>query len=303
MGAFGVSVFGGIKVSADKVKKLKHSYSNTQKHWVGDGFHVYNLLRPSEDLNRFISPFILMDYGSPKEFSKTDKRRGVGVHPHRGFETVTFSYQGEIEHRDSSGGGGVIKPGDVQWMTAGAGIVHNEYHSESFSKTGGMLEMVQIWVNLPKKYKMTKPKYQGIKSESIPSIKINEQVELRVIAGDYKGNKGPSSTFTPINIYDISSSSEENISLELAEKTNTIILILRGSLELEDKRHKEQSVLIFDQEGDKIRFKTSENFKGLLLNGEPIDEPMVSYGPFVMNTKQEIVQAIDDYQNGKMGDL
>ena len=167
-------------------KKIKYTYTADQKHWVGDGFHVYGLLRPSDELNQFISPFVMLDYASPKEFSITDQRRGVGEHPHRGIETVTFAYQGEVEHRDSSGGGGIIKPGDVQWMTAGKGIVHDEFHSEDFSKKGGVIEMVQLWINLPKKHKMTEPKYQEIDRKSIPTISLGDNLKLRVIAGNFE---------------------------------------------------------------------------------------------------------------------
>ena len=184
-------------------KKIKYFFSAEQKHWVGDGFHVYGLLRPTDELNKFISPFVMLDYASPKEFSSSNQRRGVGEHPHRGIETVTFAYQGEVEHRDSSGGGGVIKSGDVQWMTAGSGLVHDEFHSVQFTKKGGIFEMVQLWINLPKKNKMTKPKYQEISKKDIPNIALSKKSELRVIAGIYEGQKGPSSTFTEINLYDI----------------------------------------------------------------------------------------------------
>lgn len=285
------------------VKKLKSSYSVKQRHWVGDGFYVHGLLAPTEDLNPYISPFILMDYASPNNFSKTAQRRGVGEHPHRGFETVTFAYQGEVEHRDSSGGGGIIKPGDVQWMTAGSGIVHEEFHSTEFSNEGGMFEMVQLWVNLPKKYKMTPPKYQGIADQDIPRVNLKEGTELRVIAGDFDGKKGPSETFTPINVWDISSKTEQDISLSFEKGTNTVILVMRGNLELEQKQYDEQNVLIFEREGETINFKTSDNLKALILNGKPIDEPIFAHGPFVMNTQQEIMEAIDDYRNGKMGHL
>ena len=166
------------------IKKVILSNRENFKHWVGDGFHVHGLLRPSEEINSIISPFIMMDYASPKEFPKSKLPKGVGEHPHRGFETVTFAYQGEVQHRDSAGGGGVIKPGDVQWMTAGRGIVHNEFHSKNFSNTGGVFEMVQIWVNLPKKYKMTVPKYQSIKKKEIPIVKLSEEISMRLIAGD-----------------------------------------------------------------------------------------------------------------------
>ena len=285
------------------LKKIKYSYSAEQKHWVGDGFHVYGLLRPTDDLNKFISPFVMLDYASPKEFSSSKQRRGVGEHPHRGIETVTFAYQGEVEHRDSSGGGGVIKPGDVQWMTAGSGLVHDEFHSIEFSKKGGVFEMVQLWINLPKKNKMTKPKYQEISNKDIPNILLGENTKLRVIAGTYKGQKGPSSTFTEINLYDIISKENKKISLKFKNGTNTVILIMSGELEIENQTFKDKNILIFEQEGNEVAFKVANNFKGLILNGDPIDEPIVAHGPFVMNTKEEIYTAFTDYQNGKMGSL
>ena len=285
------------------IKKVKVYYTVDQKHWVGNGFHVYGLLRPTEDLNKYISPFIMMDYASPEEFSKTNERRGVGEHPHRGFETVTFSYQGEVEHRDSSGGGGIIKPGDVQWMTAGSGIVHDEFHSVNFSKEGGVFEMVQLWINLPKKNKMTKPKYQELKSKDIPRIYLGKGTELRVIAGDYQGSEGPSSTFTVINIYDITSKNSNNISLNFKNNTNTIILIMNGELQIDKKIFKEKNILIFEQYGENINCKISKDFKCLILNSKPIDEPIVVHGPFVMNTKKEILEAIEDFNNGKMGNI
>jgi quercetin 2,3-dioxygenase len=286
-----------------KAKSVKFTYMVKEKHWVGDGFHVHGLLRPSHGINKYISPFILMDYASPKHFSPSNKPKGVGQHPHRGFETVTFSYQGEVEHRDSSGGGGIITSGDVQWMTAGKGVVHDEFHSEEFSQKGGVFEMVQLWVNLPKKYKMTDPKYQGLSSQDIPKIQLGNTSELRVIAGDFGGTKGPATTFTKINIFDLSSNEGDRLSISLDKGTNTILLILRGEITLNHKQYEDQSILIFDQEGEEINFETSKKFRGLLLNGEPIEEPMVAHGPFVMNTKQEINEAIQDYQNGKMGNL
>ena len=292
-----------LKKVEKNIKKVKLSYSVDQKHWVGNGFHVYGLLRPTEDLNKYISPFVMIDYASPKEFSKTNERRGVGEHPHRGFETVTFAYQGEVEHRDSSGGGGVIKPGDVQWMTAGRGVVHNEFHSVGFSKEGGVFEMVQLWINLPKKNKMTKPKYQEIKNKDIPRVKLGDETELRVIAGNYQDIRGPSNTFTDINIYDITSKNSKDINLNYKNNTNTIILIMSGEIKIENKIFKENNILIFERNGEYINFNISKNFKGLILNSEPIDEPIFSHGPFVMNTKQEIIEAIEDYQNGKMGNL
>ena len=286
-----------------ELKKIKYIYTANQKHWVGDGFHVYGLLRPSEELNKFISPFIMLDYASPKEFSITNQRRGVGEHPHRGIETVTFAYQGEVEHRDSSGGGGVIKPGDVQWMTAGKGIVHDEFHSEEFSKKGGVFEMIQLWINLPRKHKMTDPKYQEISSAVIPTVSLGDKIKLRVVAGNFEETKGPSSTFTKVNLYDIISKENKSISLKLEDGTNTLILIMSGELKVENKNFKDKDILIFEREGSQIDLKVSDNFKGLILNGEPINEPIVAHGPFVMNTKEEIYQAFSDYQNGKMGRL
>ena len=285
------------------LKKLKYSFTTNQKHWVGNGFHVYGLLRPTEDLNKFISPFVMLDYASPKEFSSSNQRRGVGEHPHRGIETVTFAYQGEVEHRDSSGGGGVIKSGDVQWMTAGSVVVHDEFHSVEFSKKGGTFEMVQLWINLPKKNKMTKPKYQEISNKDIPNISLGKNTELRVIAGVYEGQKGPSSTFTEINLYDIISKENKKISLKFKNDTNTVLLIMSGELEIENKIFKDKNILIFEREGNEVAFKVSNDFKGLILNGEPIEEPIVAHGPFVMNTKEEIYQAFSDYKNGKMGCL
>ncbi len=285
------------------LKKIKYSFSAQQKHWVGDGFHVYGLLRPTDELNKFISPFVMLDYASPKEFSSSKQRRGVGEHPHRGIETVTFAYQGEVEHRDSSGGGGVIKSGDVQWMTAGSGLVHDEFHSVQFTKKGGIFEMVQLWINLPKKNKMTKPKYQEISKKDIPNIALSKKSELRVIAGIYEGQKGPSSTFTEINLYDVISNENKHLSLKFKSGTNTVILIMSGELEIENKTFKDKNILIFEREGNKVDFKVSNDFKGLILNGEPIDEPIIAHGPFVMNTKEEIYQAFSDYQNGKMGTL
>ena len=233
------------------VKKVKFAYKTNQRHWVGDGFYVYGLLRPSTELNRYISPFILMDYASPMEFPKSTIPKGVGEHPHRGFETVTLAYQGEVEHRDSSGGGGIIKPGDVQWMTAGRGLVHDEFHSKKFSSTGGIFEMVQLWVNLPKKYKMTFPKYQGIENKSIPKVKVGNTSELRVIAGEFEGVKGPSSTFTPINIFDLSTSERDSFSINLMNGTNTILLIMNGELEVENKRYSKHGIVILKKKKEK----------------------------------------------------
>ena len=286
-----------------KKKKIKLVNFVKQKHWVGNGFHVYGLLRISKELYRYISPFILMDYAPPKNFNISSLRRGVGEHPHRGFETVTFSYQGEIEHRDSLGGGGIIKPGDVQWMTAGNGIVHDEFHSLEFSKKGGIFEMVQLWINLPKKNKMTQPKYQGIKARNIPTALLGKGTNLRIIAGNFRGINGSFTTYTPINIYDLVSKKDEDIMINFKCGTNTIILIMKGEMKIENSVFKKNHILIFEPTGEDIAFKACKGFKCLILNGEPINEPIFTYGPFVMNTKKEIHQAILDFESGKMGSI
>jgi len=281
-------------------KKVLIVLKEENRHWVGDGFYVYGLLRPNSELNTIISPFILIDYASPMMFKSSHISKGVGKHPHRGFETVTFAYQGEIEHKDSSGAIGTIKTGDIQWMTAGRGVIHEEFHSRKFSKTGGVFEMVQLWVNLPKKYKMVKPSYQAIVKKDIPTVSIQNNATLRVVAGKYNNIKGPASTYTEINIYDISSKDKENINLNFNRETNTILLIMRGNLKIGNKSYEEKNILILEREEKILSFQTSKNFKALILNGRPIDEPIVAHGPFVMNSKQEILTAIDDYQNGLM---
>lgn len=290
-------------INKKQSKKIKFAYDVKAKHWVGDGFHVHGILRPTKDLIEYINPFILLDYASPKEFTKTTAQRGVGEHPHRGFETVTIAYQGEVEHLDSSGGGGIIKKGDVQWMTAGKGIVHQEFHSKKFSQDGGLFEMVQLWVNLPKKNKMTDPKYQEIENSNIPTVKIGDSAQLRIIAGEYAKQKGPASTFTPINIFDLKSELKQDLSFSLKDGTNTVLLVMGGSIKMDGHGFPAQSVMIFERGGNEVSFEASADFKGLLLNAEPIDEPVVAHGPFVMNTEQEILEAIQDYRNGKMGKL
>jgi redox-sensitive bicupin YhaK (pirin superfamily) len=281
-------------------KKVLIVLKEENRHWVGDGFYVHGLLRPNNELHAIISPFILLDYASPMKFKPSNIPKGVGKHPHRGFETVTFAYQGEVEHKDSSGAIGTIKTGDIQWMTAGRGVIHEEFHSREFSKTGGVFEMVQLWVNLPKKYKMIKPSYQAIVKKDIPTVSIQNNTTLRVVAGKYNNIKGPANTYTEINIYDISSKEKENINLNFNIGTNTILLIMSGNLSIDNKNYEEKSILILEREKKILSFQTSNNFKALILNGKPIDEPIVAHGPFVMNSKQEILTAINDYQNGSM---
>jgi redox-sensitive bicupin YhaK (pirin superfamily) len=286
-----------------QLKEVKFKITPDELRWVGNGFNVYNLLRPSQELASSISPFLLMDYAPPKKFAPTQNKKGVGEHPHRGFETVTLALQGSVEHRDSSGGGGVIGPGDIQWMTAGSGVVHDEFHSNEFSKTGGIFEMVQLWVNLPREHKMTAPKYQSIKNNDVPKLRLSEETSLNVVAGEYENELGVCSTYSPINVYTIDIDSRDEFALELSEGTNTIVLNLEGDISINDTKLSSSELLIFEREGKKLDIKSNSKAKVLVLNGEPIDEPIVAHGPFVMNTEDEIYKAILDYQSGNMGKL
>lgn len=286
------------------VKKLVRILRNTDQHWVGNGFPVRTLFSYSA-LGPMISPFLLFDYAGPMEFSPTEQRRGVGEHPHRGFETVTIVYSGEVEHRDSSGAGGKIGPGDVQWMTAASGLVHEEFHGKDFARRGGMLEMVQLWVNLPAKDKMSPPHYQGILDSQISAIQLpDNQGSVRVIAGEFEGATGPAHTFTPINVWDLRLTSKQPLDLAVPDGYNTLLAVLKGSARVNGSETIGTSeVGLFARDGDHIRIDSAQNTTALLLCGEPIDEPISGSGPFVMNTAEEIRQAMADYQSGKMGKI
>ena len=285
------------------VKKLQHIQRSTEHHWVGDGFPVRTLFGYS-NLGPTISPFLLFDYAGPMEFPPTEQRRGVGGHPHRGFETVTIVYSGEVEHRDSSGGGGRIGPGDVQWMTAASGLVHEEFHGRDFAQRGGVLEMVQLWVNLPAKDKMSPPRYQNILNSQIPTTNLPDgQGSVRVIAGEFGGLAGPARTFTPIHVWDLRLASEQPLNLPVLEGYTTLLAVLKGSVRINNSETiNAAEVGLFDRAGDHICID-SAHATVLLLCGEPIDEPIVGSGPFVMNNTEEIRQAIADYQSGKMGHM
>jgi redox-sensitive bicupin YhaK (pirin superfamily) len=302
LGFIVTAAFGGWRFFTMKKKKLAFVEKPKEQHWVGNGFFVHTMFHPVGNMYRYTTPFILMDYAPPKFFDGSGERRGVGEHPHRGFETVTFAFKGEVEHRDSSGGGGIIGTGDVQWMTAASGLVHDEFHSEKFSKEDGMFEMVQLWVNLPAKDKMSKPRYQGVMNDKFPRVPLDKG-ELKVFAGEYAGSKGPCETFTPINLYGIEATADCQIDLPLRDGTNTLILVMEGEVNFDGKNYDEKSLLVFEREGELIDLKTKTNARLLVLNGEPIDEPIFAHGPFVMNTKEEIIQAISDFQAGKMGTL
>lgn len=284
------------------MKKIIEIHKSPAQHWVGDGFPVRSILS-SQRLGQAISPFLLLDYGGPMEFPPTEQSLGVDEHPHRGFETVTIVYHGELEHRDSAGNSGRIGPGDVQWMTAASGIVHEEKHAREFAQHGGMFEMVQLWVNLPAKFKTTPPGYQTLLNRDIPIVRLaNESGAVRVIAGDFRDVKGPARTFTPINLWDIRLQPEHATELQVPNGYTTILVNLRGKILLnETEKIDAAEMALFDRHGEKIKIAAHEDTTMLLLNGAPIDEPLVSYGPFVMNTQEEIRQAILDYQSGRMG--
>jgi redox-sensitive bicupin YhaK (pirin superfamily) len=288
------------------MKRLLGVQGNNQGHWVGDGFPVRTLFF-YQQLGKEMSPFLMLDLAGPAEFPITTERKGVGTHPHRGFETVTIVYDGEVSHKDSTGQGGTIGPGDVQWMTAGSGILHQEFHSDDFAKRGGVLQMVQLWVNLPAKHKMTAPGYQPILSQSIPQIELsNSRGSIRVIAGEHEGHTGPAKTFTPMNVFDIRLKKGEELVLPVADGWNTSVVVLRGALEGGDDSGviaKDAKMLMFSQEGEDIKIRALEDSVALLLSGEPIDEPIVGHGPFVMNTRQEIDQAISDFNRGAFGSI
>ena len=281
-------------------KTILGRYGNERGHWVGDGFPVRSLFSYNT-LGQHISPFLLLDYAGPHDFAPTGERRGVGQHPHRGFETVTIVYDGEVEHRDSAGNGGVIGPGDVQWMTAAGGILHEEYHSPAFAKTGGRFRMVQLWVNLPARDKMAPGGYQAITNADIPTVDLpNGAGTARVIAGDLLGAHGPARTFTPINVWDVRVKAGADLTLDLPEGHVAMIVGLGGHVTVAgDQAVGEAEMLLLSREGDTMSLRADGDATLLVLTGEPIDEPIVGYGPFVMNSEEEIRQAIDDFNSGR----
>lgn len=291
---------------ATNVRKLEQVkvYQPGSRHVVGDGFHVRNLF-PSNDLDRELSPFIMLDYAGPTVYPATDTPRGVGEHPHRGFETVTVVYQGMLAHRDSAGNSGVIGPGDVQWMTAASGVVHEEMHEREWAKRGGTLQAIQLWVNLPKAFKMSAPGYQTILNDQIPVIHLEAGAgSLRVIAGSVHGVKGPAKTFTPVELYDLRLRAGRSMPLQIPNDFNVGLFVLSGRASLEGThRLTEAELAVFVSNGEPVMITAEEGATILVMAGEAIHEPVARYGPFVMNTKAELVQAVNDYQAGKMGHL
>jgi redox-sensitive bicupin YhaK (pirin superfamily) len=279
-------------------------YAGPEGHWVGDGFPVRSLFS-YEQLGRHISPFLLLDYAGPVEFTPAARPRGVGEHPHRGFETVTIVYQGEVAHRDSVGNSGVIGPGDVQWMTAASGILHEEFHSPAFTRRGGALEMAQLWVNLPAAHKMAPPRYQSILNSQIPQVALPSGAgSLRVIAGNYAGTQGSAATFSELNVWDVRLGAGGKVSLSVPENHSAAIAVLRGAVTVNGSREaKDAELVVLEGSGSEIRVAAAADSTLLVLSGAPIAEPMVGYGPFVMNTRQQIETAMDDFRLGKFGRL
>lgn len=287
------------------MKKIVGVYTAPRPHWVGDGFPVRSLFSYNSH-GATLSPFLLLDYAGPQDFPAGNQHpRGVGVHPHRGFETVTIVYKGEVSHRDSTGQGGTIGPGDVQWMTAASGILHEEFHSEAFSKAGGTLEMVQLWVNLPAKDKKADPGYQSIRSQDIPSVPLPDGAgTLRVIAGDYAGHAGPARTFTPMNVWDAALRPGATVELPAPAGWTTAVIVLHGTVQVNgDAVAREAEMVLLQPDGAGITIEANNDAKFLVLSGEPIREPIVGQGPFVLNTQAELVEAFDDFRAGKFGSI
>ena len=284
------------------MKTIRRIVRDVRPHWVGDGFPVRSLFSYSE--GQEFDPFLLLDYAGPHEFVPAEASRGVGEHPHRGFETVTIVYQGELEHRDSSGSHGTIGPGDVQWMTAASGVVHEEFHSERFARDGGTLEMVQLWVNLPAKDKLSPPGYQGILNAQIPQVSLPKGVgTVRVIAGEFRGTRGPARTFTPINAWDLQLAAGGVVELPFTAGHTALLVVQKGNVEASSTPLKAVELALLDRDGDAAMLRAESESRVLVLSGEPIREPVVGQGPFVMNSREQIVQAIQDYQAGRMGRL
>jgi len=286
-------------------RSIEQVFRGAPKHWVGDGFHVSNYFPSATDFEKRMSPFFLLDYQQPEPYAPTTRKRGVGTHPHRGFETVTIAYQGSVAHHDSAGNGGVIRPGEVQWMTAGAGILHNEFHEEAFARAGGILHMIQIWVNLPRREKRTAPKYQGLTDKTIVETPVDGGRGLvRVISGAYEDQTGPASTFTPAHMLDLRLKPGAKVRLATPADFNTALLVLQGKVKIDGARAAAAGeFVLFKNDGAEVNVEAVDDSIALFLSGAPIEEPLVHYGPFVMNSVDEINEAIEDFNAGKFGYL
>jgi redox-sensitive bicupin YhaK (pirin superfamily) len=277
-------------------------FPGADTHTVGDGFPVQTFI-PQDGLDREIDPFLLLDYAAPHDFAPTERPRGVGEHPHRGFETVTVVFQGELEHRDSAGHAGALGPGDVQWMTAAAGIVHEERHAKAFAKRGGTLEVAQLWVNLPRAHKMSPPRYQDIRARDIPTVELAGGVSARVIAGTLNGHPGPAMTVTPIDFLDVRMTGGASAMLPLKTGHNVAVLVLRGHPTIAGAQVSIPGVVLLSAAGDEVALAAGDDAAVLVMSGLPINEPVARYGPFVMTTREELARAFEDYRQGRMGRL
>lgn len=285
------------------MKQLTTIKRSNGSHWVGDGFPVRTIFSYNE-LAEEMSPFLLMDYAGPEHFTATSQRRGVGAHPHRGFETVTIVYHGEVSHHDTTGAGGTIGPGDVQWMTAGSGLMHEEFHSEAYARRGGPFEMIQLWVNLPASDKMVAPSYQGITNAQIPQVTLPDEAgSLRVIAGQYDQITGAARTFTPMNVWDMRLNSGGRVMLKLPAGHTTALFVMSGLIRIDGKTVGAAELAVMSREGTELVVEASQDSVVLLLGGQPFNEPVVGHGPFVMNSREEIQQALQDFANGKFGHM
>ncbi len=291
-----------VGATPSRVRSVEGIHRSTGFHWVGNGFFVSTYFPSARLPSERVSPFVLMDYGPPKEFAPIARgQRGVGWHPHRGFETVTLAWEGKVAHRDNAGHAGVIGPGDAQWMTAGAGIFHEEYHEEEVTRRGGRLHMMQLWVNLPRKDKAAPPSYQGLEASQFPNVALPGGGSVRVIAGEYEGARGPAHTFTPITMLDVQLRAGQELPVSLPASYNALAVVARGRVTAGGTTAGEGELVLFANDGERLVLSATEDTHVILLAGEPIDEPIVQYGPFVMNTVAEIEQAITDVQRGKFG--
>lgn len=286
-------------------KKVEIVVAPKPAHFVGDGFRVHNFIPGVQGLDmKRMDPFIMLDYNSKFHFNGSETPRGVGVHPHRGFETVTIAYQGKVEHHDSSGGGGIIGEGDVQWMTAAKGVLHKEYHETEWSKKGGIFQMVQLWVNLPAKDKMSLPKYQAIENSAMENVDLGENGVVEVIAGEYNGHKGPAETFTPLNMMNAKLKAGGKAEFSFPAHFNTAALVIEGSITVNgEEKAASDHLVLFKNEGETFSIEAHEDSVILIISGEPINEPIYPHGPFVMNSREEIMQAFEDFNTGKFGYL
>ncbi|MBH1853391.1 pirin family protein [Stenotrophomonas sp. GD03819] len=286
------------------MKRVTGTYSAPRPHWVGDGFPARSMFSYNTH-GQHLSPFLLLDYAGPYSFAPSDTPRGVGQHPHRGFETVTIVYEGEVAHRDSTGAGGTIGPGDVQWMTAASGILHEEFHTPEFSRRGGTLDMVQLWVNLPAQDKMGAPGYQTLLDAQIPSVELPDGAgRVRVIAGRFDNHAGPARTHTPMDVWDIRLRQGHHAELPVADGRTLALVVLKGTVRFNSGQPVGEAQLVtFDRSGEDVFVDADSDATVLLLSGEPIDEPVVGYGPFVMNSQAEIAQAVNDFNSGRFGQI